>query len=173
MNAGRVAEGSELITRSFNAAPGFRADLFESTGDYYAGIGLKREAAEQYRKSLAIAPKRHVQKKLQDLGDLANAPVPAPQPDPHQGLTLPGDFAKGNRLVSEGRREEAAAAYRQAIRADPRNFEAWHNLGCVLGELGQFEEAAASLEETLRLKPNHPTAGKNLGLIRELRRRRR
>jgi protein O-mannosyl-transferase len=165
VNEGRWAEGNDYISRSFSAAPAFRADLFESTGDYYAGIGRKREAAEQYRKALALAPKRHVQKKLSDLGDLANAPASAPLPDPHQGMALSGDFARGNQLVNAGRREEAAAAYREAIRADPKNAEAWNNLGCVLGELGRMPEAAAALEEALRLKPDHPTARKNLELI--------
>jgi superkiller protein 3 len=80
-------------------------------------------------------------------------------------MALSGDFARGNQLVSAGRREEAAAAYREAIRADGRNYEAWHNLGCVLGELGRMDEAAAAFEETLRLKPDHPTARKNLELI--------
>jgi len=165
VNEGRWAEGNEYISRSFSAAPAFRGDLFESTGDYYAGIGLKREAAEQYRKALALSPKRQVQAKLLALGDLSNAPVSAPPPDPHQGMALSGDFARGNQLVSAGRREEAAAAYREAIRADPRNAEAWHNLGCVLGELGRLDEATAAFEETLRLDPDHPNARKNLELI--------
>jgi superkiller protein 3 len=80
-------------------------------------------------------------------------------------MALSGDFARGNQLVNAGRREEAVAAYREAIRADPKNAEAWNNLGCVLGELGRMAEAAAALEEALRLKPDHPTARKNLELI--------
>ena len=90
---------------------------------------------------------------------------PLPAPDPHRGQALAGDFARGNQLVSAGRREEAAAAYREAIRADPGNYEAWHNLGCVLGELGRLDEAAGAFEETLRLKPDHPTARKNLDAV--------
>lgn len=165
VNEGRVAEGSDFISRSYSIAPPYRSDLFENTGDYYASIGMKREAAEQYRKALAVVPKAHIQEKLRALGDLTNAPASAPPPDPHLGMASAGDFDRGNQLVGAGRREEAAAAYRQAIRADPKNHEAWNNLGCVLGELGRMDEAAAAFEETLRLKPDHSTARKNLELI--------
>lgn len=110
----------------------------------------------------------------QGLGALDAAPAtaaPAPAPDQPREAALSGDFARGNRLVSAGRREEAVDAYREAISADRGNYEAWHNLGCVLGELGRLDEASAAFEQTLRLKPDHPTARANLGLIRGARSR--
>ncbi len=85
--------------------------------------------------------------------------------EPPPDSWLGGDYARGNHLARSGRREEAAAAFRQAIRAEPRNYEAWNNLGCVLGELGRLDEAVAAFEEALRLKPDHRGARKNLTLV--------
>jgi tetratricopeptide (TPR) repeat protein len=167
VDQGRVAEGGELIARSFRVLPASRATAFEGAGDFYASLGMEREAAEQYGKALAIEPsKRHVREKLRALGDLAKAPAAAPPPDPHRGQGTLDPYEQGNLLVRSGRREDAVAAYREAIRAAPGNYEAWHNLGCVLGELGRTEEAIAAIEETLRLRPDHPLAGKNLEAIR-------
>ena len=164
---GRVAEGGELIARSFTALPASRATVFEGSGDYYASLGMAREAAEYYGKALAIEPSRRlVREKLRALGDLSNAPVAAPPPDPHRGQGSLDPYEQGNLLVRSGRREEAVAAYREAIRMAPGNYEAWHNLGCVLAELGRKDDAIAAIEETLRLKPDHPLAGKNLQAIR-------
>lgn len=93
------------------------------------------------------------------------APASLPPSEPRRGPDFSRDYVRGNSLVSSGRREAAAAAYYEAIRADPGHYEAWHNLGCVLGELGRVDEAVAAFNETLRLRPDHPTARKNLEVI--------
>jgi len=167
VDQGRVAEGSELIARSFTALPASRATVFEGSGDFYASLGMAREAAEQYGKALAIEPsKRQVREKLRALGDLTKAPATTAPPDPHRGQGSLDPYEQGNLLARSGRREEAVVAYREAIRVAPGNPEAWHNLGCVLGELGRKDEAIAAIGETLRLKPDHPLARKNLQAIR-------
>jgi len=167
LDMGRTQEGSEYLARSYRIAPNYRAVILEASGDYYSEQGQARAAAEQYRKALAIVPfNRLIRKKLDALGDLANAPATAPAPDPHRD-----GFNRGNALVGSGRREEAVAAYREAIRAMPEDYEAWHNLGCVLHELGRTDEAIAALEESLRIKPDNPTAQRNLVIVRSRGRR--
>jgi tetratricopeptide (TPR) repeat protein len=141
---------------------------------------------------LAIEPyNRTIQQKLRALGSAANASsssAPA-APDPHAGMrgsphgepppapvgvqagavTSENDYERGNFLARTGRREEAVAAYREAVRKEPGNIAAWNNLGCALGELGRRTEAAAAFEETLRLKPDHASALSNLELLRTAR----
>ena len=190
---GRETEGSVLIRRAFEVNPMYRTAVFDRAGDYYAKRGLAREAAEQYRKALAIEPyNRTIQGKLSALGEGANAPSSSAQAteDPHASLRgKPGgnphdglprapagsqtgaaaprnDFERGNFLVNAGRREEAVAAYREAVRKEPGNFEAWNNLGCALGELGRRAESIAAFEETLRLKPDNMSARTNLKQLR-------
>jgi tetratricopeptide (TPR) repeat protein len=167
LDLGRTEEGSEYIARAYRLAPTYRAVILDASGDYYVEQGLARAAAEQYRKALAIVPfNRLIRKKLDALGDLAGTPTSAPLPDPHRD-----SYNRGNLLVGSGRREEAAAAYREAIRSLPEDYEAWHNLGCVLHELGRADEAVAALEEALCLKPDHPSARRNLEIVRSRGRR--
>jgi Flp pilus assembly protein TadD len=189
--SGRQAEGNEMISRAFQINPMFRTAVFDRAGDYYARRGMAPEAAEQYRKALAIEPfNLAIQGKLRALGPGADTPArpgsPGAAADPHASLRghpggaphaprtggapaagVPGDdFERGNRLVAANRREEAVAAYREAVRKAPANAEAWNNLGCALGELGRRDEAIAAFEAVLRLKPDHPQARSNLAVLR-------
>ena len=69
-------EGNAFIRESMQANPVNRAMVFKSAGDHFAGRGMVREAAEQYRKALEIRPyDRYVQEKLRALGASANSPT--------------------------------------------------------------------------------------------------
>jgi tetratricopeptide (TPR) repeat protein len=154
---GRLTEGNENIRKALQINPNNRAVVFEHSGDTYAKLGLVREAAEQYRKALAIKPyETNVQEKLSALGNAANTALSASAAlDPHQGMVgAQQEYERGNLLARTGQREQAVAAYRAAIDKAPGHTEAWHNLGCALGELGRLDEATAAFEETLRLKPD-------------------
>ena len=70
-------EGNVFIKQSMEANPVNRAQVFKSAGDHFAGRGMVREAAEQYRKALEIRPyDRFVQERLRALGATANPPAP-------------------------------------------------------------------------------------------------
>ncbi|HYZ90013.1 MAG TPA: tetratricopeptide repeat protein [Myxococcales bacterium] len=56
-------------------------------------------------------------------------------------------LARGNVLVNNGKREEAAAEYREAARLNPRSAIARERLGDVLYDLGRKEEALAAYRE--------------------------
>jgi tetratricopeptide (TPR) repeat protein len=168
VDSGRVEEGKRYIALAFQVAPNSRATVFDATGDYYARLGMKREAAEQYRKALEIEPyKELLREKLRALGEAASAPASAPSRDPHAKPAPHGTAReRGDLLARSGRYEEAAAAYREAVAAEPGDYGAWNNLGCALSDLGRADEAAKAFEETLRLKPDHPTARQNLEAVR-------
>lgn len=52
----------------------------------------------------------------------------------------------GDALRGEGRRGDAAAAYRQATVVRPGNYRAWEGLGTLYKEMGATREAVSSLE---------------------------
>ena len=56
-------------------------------------------------------------------------------------------LARGNVLVNNGKREEAAAEYREAARLSPKSALARERLGDVLYDLGRKEEALAAYRE--------------------------
>lgn len=70
-------------------------------------------------------------------------------------------LALGHSLVAEGRLDEAVAAYREALRREPRSAEATNFLAVALARLGRRDEAASLFEEAIRLDPAfaHPHHG--------------
>ena len=56
------------------------------------------------------------------------------------------------------RYEEAEAAYRKAVEADPEYSWAWLGLGSVMEQLGRITEAGRACLQRLRLEPAEPTS---------------
>jgi Flp pilus assembly protein TadD len=57
----------------------------------------------------------------------------------------------------------AARHFAEALRANPRYYEAWYNWGNVLIRQGRPAEAAARYQEALRLQASQPDAHMGLG----------
>jgi predicted O-linked N-acetylglucosamine transferase (SPINDLY family) len=74
-------------------------------------------------------------------------------------------FAQGIRLQQSGAFEEAATAYREALRARADFPEAFNNLAAALRALRRLDEAQASANQALALRPAYPRALNNRGLI--------
>jgi tetratricopeptide (TPR) repeat protein len=71
-------------------------------------------------------------------------------------------------LVIEGRRDEAEAALRTIVAADPASADAWWMLASTLTERGAFDEAAAALERSLAINPHQGGAWYDLVRNRRL-----
>ncbi len=73
-------------------------------------------------------------------------------------------LTRGVQFHTAGRHEEAVAAYRQAVEADPSFFEAQYNLGVAAFDAGVWAEALAAFERSLVLKPDDTSARLNFAL---------
>lgn len=71
---------------------------------------------------------------------------------------------RGNAFQAQGRSQDAAACYRQAIAINPDAAELHSNLGNLLDSLGERDEAVASYRKALALKPDVAAVHSNLGL---------
>ncbi len=67
-------------------------------------------------------------------------------------------LARGNVLVNNGKREEAAAEYREAARLAPRSALARERLGDTNYDLGRKDEALAAYRDAAAVDPDSVTA---------------
>jgi tetratricopeptide (TPR) repeat protein len=63
-----------------------------------------------------------------------------------------------------GRREEAIAAFEEAVRLDPKFDRAWYGLGLAHAAAGRHGEAVAALEKAAALEPRNPHVWYALGI---------
>jgi tetratricopeptide (TPR) repeat protein len=71
----------------------------------------------------------------------------------------------GNVFLKQGKYEEAAAHYNEALRINPNYADAHYNLGNALARQGKTQDAVAHYTEALRIKPNFAEAHNNLGTL--------
>lgn len=73
--------------------------------------------------------------------------------------------SQGSQLMQQGRFEEAAALFGEAVAADPQNMEARLNLGAALIQSGRVEPAREALAAVLEREPANAKALFNLGML--------
>jgi tetratricopeptide (TPR) repeat protein/protein involved in polysaccharide export with SLBB domain len=73
-------------------------------------------------------------------------------------------YREGTRYAVAGRLDEAAAAFEQAVRLDPKNGDAYFSLGNVYSEQGRWDDAVAAYEKAVALRKKDGEAHNNLGV---------
>ena len=71
----------------------------------------------------------------------------------------------GAAYQAEGRLEEAASAYEQALKLRPGHVPAWTNLGAVRYAQGRLDDAAACYQRAIACGPSNAEANLNLGNV--------
>jgi tetratricopeptide (TPR) repeat protein len=74
------------------------------------------------------------------------------------GKSADAHVIRGQILLAQGKRDEALAAFRQAVSLDPSSAEAQFTLGRTLALRGDDSAAKAAFEETLRINPRAAAA---------------
>jgi Flp pilus assembly protein TadD len=75
------------------------------------------------------------------------------------------EVVQGDRLVKQGRYEEALRHYERAIRMVRRPSYAWTSRGVALKYLGRLDDALRCHENAIRLDPENEVAWCNLGTV--------
>jgi tetratricopeptide (TPR) repeat protein len=68
-------------------------------------------------------------------------------------------------LHSSGRLDEAERLYRSVLKDAPRNYDALHLLGVLLGQRGRHAESIPLIEQAIKLRPWVPDPVRNLARI--------
>lgn len=70
----------------------------------------------------------------------------------------------GNALLRQGRLDEAAASYAQALKINPRSHEVVNSIGTLLRQAGRLEQAVVCFRKAIALEKSYAEAHCNLGL---------
>ncbi|HVN41949.1 MAG TPA: tetratricopeptide repeat protein, partial [Steroidobacteraceae bacterium] len=153
---GRLEEAAGHLKASLAIEP--KAEIYSDLGFIMARLGQADEARADYLKALELDPNcasAHF--------NMAVAFVQAGQfgeAEAHYRQALRGKPTAetynglGYALGRQGRTDEAAAEFRQAIDTNPKFTPAYNNLADVLAKQGKLEEAAHYYELSLALKPS-------------------
>ena len=157
--------------------PGLRDDA----AMLYLELGRPEEAAEHFRKALALkglqgpAAAAHY-----NLGTALTVGRHFDQAEYEyrQALRIDPSYANahnnlGNVLMAEGKFPEAVAEFRAVVRLQPDSAAAHSNLSSALAETRDYAAALEEAEAALRLKPGEPLATElrqRLGVYRQRRR---
>jgi tetratricopeptide (TPR) repeat protein len=77
-----------------------------------------------------------------------------------------GQLAQDGWQLWQARRlDEAAAKFRQALKADPKEVNAWNGLGWASLNSGKWPEAERAFQSCVALQPAHPAALNGLGQL--------
>ena len=74
-------------------------------------------------------------------------------------------FARASLLHQQGRLREAAALYQHVLQADPAHFDAYHMLGLLHAQQGEFLEAVKAIGHALKVNPKDQQALSNFGNV--------
>jgi predicted O-linked N-acetylglucosamine transferase (SPINDLY family) len=80
-------------------------------------------------------------------------------------VTAESTISSALRLQRSGQLVEAEHLYRQVLKTEPDNPDAWHLLGMTLFGMQKYAQAIECLKSTLTLTPNQPAVLTNLGVV--------
>lgn len=135
-----------------------RGDAAEALTHFDAALALEPEAGVvHHSRGLALRQLGRLDEAREALARPANAEVAFPDPLAERLATLAesaGAFLqRGNRALVAGRLDEAVAAYRRAVEADPEAVEARRNLALALLRHGDAKAAVEALQAGLAHDP--------------------
>src|SRR6266536_807832 len=89
----------------------------------------------------------------------------APPPSGPPMLTVEDALAAALRHRRAGRHADAAAVYRDVLRADPANADVWCQLGAALRDRQDFPAAVEAYRRAADLLPDRPEVHNSLGIV--------
>ena len=152
--------------------PNFLA-AYISLGKVYLETGQLDTAENAANTALRIDANSQSARQLLDNIRQARPPTSRQSRPTKSASTFPEDISdvkqnleRGLVFLNSTQYNQAAAAFKRVIKADPSLIEAYYGLGQAYLELGAFDDAKAAAEEVLKRKPNHQQARELLQIIR-------
>jgi len=163
MAVGRITVPANGRYRFFSVANGDYELAIESGGSEVARIQfeLREKASTEIRRDIELEWREN------KVG-LSDAKPQAAQilEIYARGQENVGEFEKAQNAGAAKDYSTAVGLLRKIVTADPKDFEAWTELGTVLFKKGDLADAGKSFNQALQLKPAYPLALLNLGKLR-------
>ncbi len=105
-----------------------------------------------------------IQATLMAKSDSKKAGAPAADPAASGAAAVDGLLEKGNEYLSGGKFAEAATAYSDVLRADPKNASGFAGLAWARVQQNKLDEAEVTLKKSLAYDANNATAHYMLGV---------
>ena len=170
-DANMLTEAIAEFKKAIDLDPDFTA-AHTSLGEVYLEIGQLDDAENAANAALKVDA--NSQSAHQLLEDIKQARPTPPQPVPTKTVSTPPsdapdvkqDLERGLVFLSNKQYNQAAAAFKKAIKVDPSLVEAHYGLAQAYVEIGAFDDAKAATDEVLRRNPNHRQAREFLQIIK-------
>ena len=165
MHAEAIAE----FRKAIDVDPDFVA-AHVGLGTIYLGMGQLDDAENAAQEALRIDANAAAASQLLD--DIRQArPEPTQLEPVNQKVPSPDssdekqDLERGLAFLNGRQYEQAAAAFKRAIKSDPDSMEAHYGLGQAYLEIGAYDDAKAAGEAALSLNPNSHKARELIQVI--------
>lgn len=128
----------------------------------YVGLGRFEDAYQEYKLVVRYAPEGSPYRLQAEAKVKAVEEILAKYASKQDARRA---FVEGNQLASDGKYQEALAAYQKAIELDPENPYYHYNAGIIYGEVEDFGAAFKEFRKAVELKPDHVQSHFRLGLF--------
>ena len=160
-----IAEFQKAIT----VDPNFVA-AHTSLGEVYLETGNLKDAENAANAALKIdANSQPARQLLEAIKRARPTSSPAKAPEQTTALDIPNkqrDLERGMIFLNNRQYNQAAAAFKRVIKADPNSVEAHYGLGQAYLGIEAFDDAEAAAIEALRRNPKHPPTRELIQLIK-------
>ena len=167
----RLLESAAELEEAARLRPGM-AEIYSELGKVYRDLDRPQDSEAAFRKALALKPdqttalyslargakgEENSRQLFARIRELQTRAAESGEPD---NLN-----AEGVRLMASNQLDEALAAFRGALNANPKLATAAYNIGVVLARQGRMQESAESFRAAIRLRPGFGAAHFGLALV--------
>ncbi len=122
-------------------------------GEVYLETGRLDDAETAANAALRIdATSQPARQLLNDIKQVRSTQSPQPTGTSSNVVDVKKHYERGEAFLNNGQYNEAAAAFKRAIKADPDFADAHYSLGVAYLEMGALNDAKTAAEEASRLK---------------------
>ena len=138
--------------KAIDLDPNFAA-AYMGLGEIYLETGRLDDAETAANAALRIdANSQPARQFLDDIKQVSSTQSPQPTGTSSSVADVKKHYERGEAFLNNGQYNEAAAAFKRAIKADPDLADAHYSLGVAYLEMGALDDAKTTAEEASKLK---------------------